>query len=1071
MPVMERKTKAQERKRTLSPRWWGYVIAVGGTVVATVVRWALGQIVGEVPLYSVFYPVVFAAAVVGGTRPGLLATVLSVLAVDLFFMEPVGALMLPKLGDAEGLGLFSVINVCISILGGRFRKNSEALREGEARLRMAHQAAHVGAFEWDVQTGVNVWTPELEAMYGLTPGEFGGTEEAWEQLVHPEDRDKAVGLVERAFETLQTAEGEWRVVWPDGSLHWIAGRFQASKDEAGKHLRLTGVNIDVTDQKRAAEELRRSEERFRTMVDAIPQLAWIARPDGYIFWFNRRTNEYIGATSEQLEGWAWQSVVDPQALPMLLERWRRSIATGEPYDIQFPLRGADGRFRPFLTRVMPLKDSEGKVALWFGTHTDITEIQEAQEALRQSERRLRQFIDEAPVAISMLDTEMRYLAVSRRWLQNFNVPGESVLGRNHYEVFPEIPERWKQIHRRCLAGAVERADKDLFERADGRRQWVRWEVRPWYAAPGTIGGLVIFSEEITARVEAVEALRQSEERFRAMADAIPQLVWIARADGYSIWFNRRACEYTGASVEQLEGWAWQSVVDPQVLPRVLERWRQSIVTGEPYDEPEFPLRGADGCFHPFLVRVMPVKDQEGRVALWFGTATDITEQKRAEAEIIALRDRLAADLAGMNRLHALSTRLVSQGEMQALLDAILDAAIEITRADKGHVQLYDAASGELGVMGQRGFDPAFVNYSIQIRPGVLASGRALQTHERVVVEDMTASPLYVSEPRALKLVLAAGMRAVVCTPLLTRAGQLVGTISVLFGAPHQPSERDLHLLDLLARQAADFIERTHAEADLRAAKEELDRVNQDLEEKVRQRTAKLQETVNELEHFSYTITHDMRAPLRAMQNYTHIMLEEECASCLQAVPKDYLGRIQVAARRMDALIVDALQYSRTLRGDFPVGSVDVAAVLRGMLQSYPNLQPPKAQIRLEGDFPLVSGNEAGMTQCFSNLLSNAVKFVERGKTPRVRVWAERRDGFVRVWVEDNGIGIAKEQQGRIWEMFQTLEKRQDGTGIGLALVRKVVDRMGGQTGVESEVGSSRVDLQACKLEYSIVSPK
>lgn len=922
---MHRKTKVRKCKGTLSPRWLGYAIAVGGTAFAVLVRWEFGLISGKLPLYSTFYLVVFGAAVVGGVKPGLLATFLSLLSVDLFFIQSVGNLAMKNFGDIFSLGLFGLVNVCISFLGGRFRMQSEELWESEARLRMAHQAAHIGAFEWNVQTGINHWTPELEAMYGLKPGEFEGTEEDWEQLVHPEDQAKAVETVNRALVTFQPEEGEWRVVWPDGTVHWLVGRFQASKDQAGKLWRLTGVNIDVTEKR------------------------------------------------------------------------------------------------------------------------------QAEEAVRQSEKRLRQFIDEAPVAMAMFDTEMRYLAVSRRWLENYCIPNQSVLGRSYYEIFPEIPERWKQIHRRCLAGAVERADEDLFERADGRRQWIRWEIQPWYSAPGIIGGLTIFSEEITARKEAVEALRQSEERFRTLADAIPQLVWIARPDGYLFWFNRRCFEYTGASREQLEGWAWQGLHDPQMLPIVLEKWRQSIATGKPFDM-EVPLRRADGCFRAFLTRVMPLQDNEGRVVLWFGTHTDITDQKRAEAEITALRDRLAADLAGMNRLHTLSTRLVSQGELKVLLDAILDAAIEIIGGDKGHVQLYDAASGKLGIMAQRGFDPAFINYSSQIRPGVLASGFALQTHQRVIVEDITKSPLYTSQPRALDLMLAAGVRSVVCTPLLTRAGQLVGTISILFGAPHQPCERDLRLLDLLARQAADFIERTQAETALLAAKEELARVNQDLEEKVQQRTAKLQETVNELEHFSYTITHDMRAPLRAMQNYAHIMLEEECATCLQGVPKDYLKRIQMAARRMDALIVDALQYSRTLRGDFPVGPVDISAVLRGILQSYPNLQPPKVQIQLEGEFPSVLGNEAGLTQCFSNLLGNAVKFVQPDKTPQVRVWAEQREGFARVWVEDNGIGIPKEYQGRIWEMFQTLEKRSDGTGIGLALVRKVVDRMGGRTGVESEPG-------------------
>ena len=134
----------------------------------------------------------------------------------------------------------------------------EALRASEERLRLATAAARIGAFDWNVQTGVNRWTEELEAMYGLAPGEFGKTQPAWEHLVHPDDRAPAVALVDGALETGQPVEGEWRVVWPDGSVHWIAGRFQAFKDDGGRPLRLTGVNIDITRQKAVEEELRRS---------------------------------------------------------------------------------------------------------------------------------------------------------------------------------------------------------------------------------------------------------------------------------------------------------------------------------------------------------------------------------------------------------------------------------------------------------------------------------------------------------------------------------------------------------------------------------------------------------------------------------------------------------------------------------------------------------------------------------------------------------------------------------------------------------------------------------------------
>ena len=269
------------------------------------------------------------------------------------------------------------------------RKAEEALRKSEDRLRLAYQAARIGTFEWNIRTGVNIWSPELESIYGLSPGGFNGTQPAWENLVYPQDRAGAGAAVQRTFETGKPAEGEWRVVWPDGSIHWLFGRFQLFKDDAGNPLRLTGINIDITARKQAEEALRESEHRFRTMANAIPQLAWIAKADGYIYWYNQRWYEYTGTTPEQMEGWGWQSVHDPQELPKVLEQWRVSIATGAPFNMIFPLRGADGDFRPFLTRVMPLKDEQGHVQNWFGTNTDVTEQKRTEEALRESEARLQ----------------------------------------------------------------------------------------------------------------------------------------------------------------------------------------------------------------------------------------------------------------------------------------------------------------------------------------------------------------------------------------------------------------------------------------------------------------------------------------------------------------------------------------------------------------------------------------------------------------------------------------------------------------------------------------------------------
>lgn len=257
--------------------------------------------------------------------------------------------------------------------------------------------------------------------------------------------------------------------------------------------------------------------------------------------------------------------------------------------------------------------------------------------------------------------------------------------------------------------------------------------------------------------------------------------------------------------------------------------------------------------------------------------------------------------------------------------------------------------------------------------------------------------------------------------------------------------------DRLEVYARDITERKQAEEAVRQARDDLASANADLEKAVLERTNELCELVGELEYFSYTIAHDMRAPLRAMQGFGDLLMEE-CGECSHSERLDLIRRISTAAGRMDRLITDALDYTKALRQEISLTPVDTAALLRGMVDGYPQFQLPCAKVEIAAEMPAVMGNEAALTQCFSNLLNNAVKFVQPGTMPEVKVWAEPQEPWVRICVQDNGTGIAKESQGRIFGLFERLDPAREGTGIGLALVQKVVRRMGGRVGVESEPG-------------------
>jgi PAS domain S-box-containing protein len=233
---------------------------------------------------------------------------------------------------------------------------------------------------------------------------------------------------------------------------------------------------------------------------------------------------------------------------------------------------------------------------------------------------------------------------------------------------------------------------------------------------------------------------------------------------------------------------------------------------------------------------------------------------------------------------------------------------------------------------------------------------------------------------------------------------------------------------------------------------------ENLERLVAERTAALEEKIAEIETFSYSIAHDMRAPLRSMRGFSELLLAEH-APRLDDEGREFLRRIAASALRMDRLIQDILGYSRVMQGEPPRERVELEPLLRGLIESYPFLHPSKAEILIEGDLPPVRGSEALFTQVFSNLLGNAVKFVEPGVKPRVRIWAETGgDEHVRVFVRDNGIGIAESQQRKVFAIFQQVDRNSGGTGIGLAIVKKAIERMGGAVGLQSElsVGSTFV---------------
>jgi PAS domain S-box-containing protein len=249
--------------------------------------------------------------------------------------------------------------------------------------------------------------------------------------------------------------------------------------------------------------------------------------------------------------------------------------------------------------------------------------------------------------------------------------------------------------------------------------------------------------------------------------------------------------------------------------------------------------------------------------------------------------------------------------------------------------------------------------------------------------------------------------------------------------------------------ARDITERKLVERMLDEAQQQLRMHASELEQRVNERTRDLQKSIAELESFSYSLTHDLRAPLRAVRSYLEIFLEEH-GDKVEAGGTAMLQKSIAAARRMDDMVVELLSFTRMSHEAMPVESSDIEAIVALVRQDRPELQMPSAEIIVVSPMPRVMGNRASLVQCLGNLLGNAVKFVAPGVKPQIRVYAEVTQGMVRVVVEDNGIGIDTEDQEQLFRMFHRLHGSEyAGSGMGLAIVRKAAERMGGSAGLES----------------------
>jgi PAS domain S-box-containing protein len=279
-----------------------------------------------------------------------------------------------------------------AVLAHREVRAAAAVRESRDVLALAMRAGRMGAWSRDLATDRVWWSRELEELFGLPAGGFDGAGQAFREMVHPEHRLSLARAVEQAIAARNDYIVEFRFRHASGDWRWMEGRGRAVYDDAGKPVMLYGFGMDIDDRKRAEAALVESETRLRTLADNMAQLAWMSDADGHLFWLNERWTAYTGMTVEETAAGGWRGVQHPQHVDRVLAKLRTAMHAGEAWEDVFPLRGKSGDYRWFLSRAVPIRDGAGQVYRWFGTATDVTMQREAEEALREIDRRKDEFL-------------------------------------------------------------------------------------------------------------------------------------------------------------------------------------------------------------------------------------------------------------------------------------------------------------------------------------------------------------------------------------------------------------------------------------------------------------------------------------------------------------------------------------------------------------------------------------------------------------------------------------------------------------------------------------------------------